>query len=332
VIAPLRAGFLLFLVLSSGAAADEELQGYVRVSDDAPMFSRPDPNARVSRVRPPEDRGRMDPGGLTLAVVADHGEFVEVHSTHEYSVWPVPFCSGPSQSWSLSLDVPFFLRRTDLVPVLAKPAERTFADGTRVLFGAGTPVRVEEGRAHVALPHLAFELPDAEVARSFRTPGVGPLPPLERQAYVHDETPTAQVGELIFRLGEVGALLGKPARIRIDGGPPLALFRTGCLEMEVHLDRALEPNRSPEKFGLLLLVGGAPPLSLFRGERPRFGVRRKTAIYWPDGRRAGSVREDYDYYKDKPSTIVGNLRCFRENEDGLTFCYRKADVRRPSSR
>ena len=162
------AGVLLSFSFSAPALADtvaapsppdnEPLRGNVLVWHDAALYTAPSDDASTLHVATLAARkaGHVVP----MHVVAMRGAFVEVE-----------FADDEGCTWtrlSTSDDIAklhLFVKRADLSPVLVKPFEKTFSDGTRLALKPGVAV---SGSTVSFLGHeLAAEIPAASIARSY---------------------------------------------------------------------------------------------------------------------------------------------------------------------
>jgi hypothetical protein len=148
----------------------EPLRGNVLVWHDAALYSAPSDDASTLHVAL---LARREVGHVVpMHVVAMRGAFVEVE-----------FAGDAGCTWSRLATgddiakLHLFVKRTDLAPVVTKPFEKTFADGTRIKVAPGAAVvPINTSFAVSLLGHgLEAEVPAASVAHSYQPGGTRSL-------------------------------------------------------------------------------------------------------------------------------------------------------------
>ena len=147
------------------ADTPEALRGNVLVWHDANWFAEPSDAAKPIALADLDGARKERVGhAFAMRVVSTAGAFVELE--------PI---DAPGCSWS-RLVVPddiaklkLFVKRDDLAPVLAKPFNKTYADGTKVALKPGMPVVATDGGFVVALrgDELVADIPTGSVAHSY---------------------------------------------------------------------------------------------------------------------------------------------------------------------
>ena len=213
---------VLVLVSTPAAFADtiappaetEPLRGNVLVWHDATFYTAPVDSASTLHVAtlPARTAGRV----VAMHVVAARGAFVEVD-----------FADDAGCTWtrlSTSDDIAklhLFVKRSDLAPVLVKPFDKAFADGTRIALKPGVSV---VGNQVSLLGHeLEAEVPAASVGHSY-TPGA------TRSLSVSDQ-------EFVIAAGTKALLGDKPASL--DGVHAYAVTKKGDTALVTFEDRCM---------------------------------------------------------------------------------------------
>src|SRR5262245_60763165 len=163
VVALLSATPVLADTVAAPGAETESLRGNVLVWHDAALYTAPADSA--STVHVATLAGRKAGYVVPMHVVAARGAFTEVE-----------FADDEGCTWSrlaTSDDIAklhLFVKRADLAPVLVKPFEKTFPDGTRIALRPGTPLAAAASGSYAVslLGHeLEAEVPAASVAHSY---------------------------------------------------------------------------------------------------------------------------------------------------------------------
>lgn len=152
-------------------AADDKLvlKGNVLVWHDAMLLAEPSETARTLQLATFEGPRKDKVGhAVVMRVVAGKGSFVEVE-----------LAGDEGCSWSRTVvpddlaRVRMFVRRADIAPVIVKPFTKTFADGTSITLGIGTPVVATDAGTYVVSLHgdeLEVDVPAAQVGYAYATP------------------------------------------------------------------------------------------------------------------------------------------------------------------
>jgi hypothetical protein len=152
-----------------GAAEEKPLKGNVLVWHDATLLSEPSETARTLQLAT-FDVARKDRVGHVVAmkVVAGKGAFIEVE-----------LAGDEDCAWSRVVvpddlaRVRMFVRRADIAPALVKPFTKTFADGTQITLGVGTPVVATDASTYVVSlrgDEVEVEIPAASVGHAYVPP------------------------------------------------------------------------------------------------------------------------------------------------------------------
>jgi hypothetical protein len=198
-------------------AETEPLRGNVLVWHDATFYTAPVDSASTLHVATLAARtaGRVVP----MHVVATRGAaFVEVE-----------FADDAGCTWtrlSTSDDIAklhLFVKRSDLAPVLVKPFEKAFADGTRIALKPGVPVVATGATYQFSLlgHELDADIPAASVGHSYP-------PTAARNPSVSDQ-------EYVIAAGTKALLGDKPASL--DGVHAYALAKRGDTALVTFEDR-----------------------------------------------------------------------------------------------
>lgn len=153
------------LLLGSSAIAqpsEEALRGNVLVWHDAALYV--DANDTANTVHVAALASRAVGHVMPMHVVGTKGDFVEVDLVDDGG------CTWTKLATNDDLaKLHLFVKRADLAPVLAKPFEQTFADGTKLALRPGVAVLpVDAGYAFSLRGHeVVAAIPAASVAHSF---------------------------------------------------------------------------------------------------------------------------------------------------------------------
>ena len=152
-----------------GVADEKPLKGNVLVWHDATLLSEPSETARTLQLAT-FDVARKDRVGhvVPLRVVSGKGAYVEVELTGDEDC-----------TWSRIVvpddlaRVRMFVRRADIAPALVKPFTKTFADGSSITLGVGTPVVATDANTYVVSlrgDEVEVEIPAASVGHAYVPP------------------------------------------------------------------------------------------------------------------------------------------------------------------
>ena len=292
------------------APKSERLEGFVVVAVGTPLRSAPRDGGTYVVTARTADAARLRDlhiGNDVYRVVAEQGDFVEVESTGES-----PFdatsahCSRPRGALA-SLSVKFFVRRSELVPVVKTATTLTNADGTSLRLQAGALLypqktaanayTVESGNVVLAIPEKALR---DNVGTSYR--------PEPRFAVASSEDavdPQAfHLGEVRFDGKAVGARypnLVEPIEVkRAPGGRALVTMRSACAEVVVSVPDARLRSKAS-------VVGGMVGMSK-SPDRYVAHVRKGAALFDLAGHQVGVTTDDTGF--ETEIAPVGSKRCF----------------------
>jgi hypothetical protein len=169
-----RLVLVLVVWLSSTTASAATLAGEVLVWQDATLYVTPDDKGDSitfgAFVKPREQSTGMV---MQMRVVADRGDLIEVvHAYSTCNLW------GSIDVDSRLDGMHFFVRRTDLAPVVIKPWSETYSDGTRISLDPGVPVSIDAKARTIALSlsggkapaSIPVAIPDDHVGYAFTPP------------------------------------------------------------------------------------------------------------------------------------------------------------------
>jgi hypothetical protein len=173
---------------------------------------------------------RRDNAGHVVAMraVASHGAFVEVELVDDAG------CTWTRMSTTDDIaKLHLFVKRGDLAPVLTKPFDKTFADGTRIALRPGTPVvPTNSGFAVSVRGHvLDAEVPAASVGHAYAPEKAKALAVTAHEFAV---TGKATVGDQAVSLDGMRAIASE-AR----GASTLVTFEERCMSLA-----ALAPTKA----------------------------------------------------------------------------------------
>jgi hypothetical protein len=148
----------------AGASDTEVIRGNVVVWHDATFYTSPSEDASTARVATLGPRRENAGHVIAMRAVATHGAFVEVELVDDAG------CTWSKMSTNDDIaKLHLFVKRADLAPVLTKPFDKTFADGTRIALRPGVPVVPSaNGFAVSVRGHLVeAEIPAASVGHAY---------------------------------------------------------------------------------------------------------------------------------------------------------------------
>lgn len=285
--------------------------------------------ARGLALEPRPDAPRVfgPPTKLRVAEVVAHvGELVELRSVADL---PHDLCSAIGADPGFELR--FFASLDELEPVLGKPKQIEFEDGTRLAFVAGVPVLGEGPHARLRVDGVSFGVPLAtdEVARWFEhTPREGPARKLswaghgalhygaheldERHGiwtYPSYDTRAIEGGMLMSFANACGDFTLRSDTTDFDAGRDLIPQRAG----------SFDPDMTLREAGIL---GLRPPEC---EPSVRWTAPVGTKLWWREtGTAAGVVVRETDL-PSKPDELDDKI-CFIAAELGL--CIDKSQLRR----
>lgn len=229
-----------------------------------------------------------------VAVVRDVGEFVEVRTLSSRE--QVAHCgfvgadTGISGAWSPpgsptlgGYDQRLFVRRQDMVPVLASQYADSTEDGSAVLLAAGTPVepRVRSLGVRIGSRWFPTYTPPRDLRLSY-----DPEPIPEPEAGLRDQCDESAAGRL---LGEEVSLekvtRGWVHRCSIeqrdDDAGLRVILQDDCVRLEVAVDEDPRPKQGS---------GGGGTLDMGRGDVDTWTLPKDAKAFWRDGTPAGTKR------------------------------------------
>ncbi len=263
---------------------------FVLIWTDARLHRSPDDPEPVRAYDYGGDARSARAGEVYVArLVADHGAWLEVDTG------PIDWLDDANRPYHcassnvLGRDLPagsggvalrLWVRRADLAPVLTRPFDRSFDDGTYARLRPGTPI--VDGRPWIDGFLLPIQVEDAAIGTNYR---VLPLPPA-----------TDDDGFRMQDVVEVRAALGgaevswqqppwnyseSPYLLVDDAGTRVTTSDAGCGEAVLAFTGRVAPSEF-DQYG----IGG-----LSTGRVPGVRVAEGTPLQWPDGTPAGTVLE-----------------------------------------
>ena len=147
-----------------GAGDAEALRGNVLVWHDAAFYVEPSDAAATVHVATLTARKDLAGHVVPMHVLGTRGAFVEVEPAEADCTWSRFTTSDDLAKLHL------FVKRADLAPVVTKPFDKTFADGTHVALRPGVAVVPEEDGVYaVSLggDSLDVEIPPASIGHAY---------------------------------------------------------------------------------------------------------------------------------------------------------------------
>jgi hypothetical protein len=296
---------------------ERPVSGYAYVWTNAEWFAKPGGKS-VGRIADFADDQRFEThtARMPVRIVAEHGELVEVST----GVGRDDHCdSSPRELVAYELRA--FVRKRDLVPVLAKSYSVGYADGTGLTLSAGVVVRpTEDGIVVDRGVELPLEVRDDDIALSYaktktRDPGEGAGGWLADEAEVKlDGRPLANAGARLSLFYEIVAR---------DDGPDGSLVQLAARCVTMRVLAAPTDVKHGGATGLGSIGTGSGTAGVLGGTLPRrWRVRATAPAYWPDGTKAG--RTVRTITSAMAPLQLGERLCFPAA--GLTLCHDAADV------
>ncbi len=233
--------------------------------------------------------------GYVALLIEDHDGLLEVEVGHD--LWNTGAHCRAEGVGPYAYVLRFFVDRQDAMPVLGAPFERGFDDGTAVRLNPGVPVLASSVLAGGMV--LQVPVPEASISDSYVAVPRGEMN--NGLGFIPKESPITLGGRPVALYPDDSGVLHSPWFHSADG--PLLSNRSACGEVTV--SSPAEP-RLPRGDGNLL---GA-----LMGSMSRLVAQAGTAIYWPDGRRAGVLRMAQGWAPEELS--AGPLRCVNERFGG----------------
>ncbi len=282
------------------------------------------PDATRARLADPDEPARR----WLFRALGVRGEWVEVENLLASEADGECHPDVPAHLESLRLHL--FVRRADLLPVVLRSTHTAFEDGTSLRLAAGTAlgpyppgstpsVRTELVRAElslaVALPADAVGLSYAAVATREPWPdengSEATLAAGSRLRYGGDLALAGRASEAIF-----------VTRLRASGDDVLIAAGDDCVALHAWVPAAQVGDAT-----VTTSSGGG---GFGEGCSHSPSASAGTTVYWPDGRRAGTVREDILLCNDRPR--AGELECFdwrigaHAPDASLPICFRPGEL------
>jgi hypothetical protein len=285
---------LMLCVAAPAAAADR----YVVVARERPLYVAPAADAATIRVQVGA-RGTFDKEFAVYRLIGERDGWAEIESV----VFDVDDPSGHCEFGEATLSalrLRLFVRIADLTPVATRAARVRFGDGTWIDVAPGLPLRRQDGRMVVA--DLEFVAVARDLAGSRYTPLMPrPVDPL------FNRTVTGKLGGV----GVTSWLVDVTRLQRRKGKPALASVRLRCGAMTVAVADEYTVAEAVEGIGDADDgVAGAPDDIDHRpGHEPPW-LPVGAAIYWADGRVAGSMRVER-YFDRAELQARGGRICWR---------------------
>ncbi len=278
-------------------ASEGGIPRYLLVWDDASLYTLPTTEAPRLRIfgwpatRRAEHLGQV----MWVELVAETGDFFEVITRD--TIYADGQCYGPVPDlWAY--EVHLFVHRDDVALATTEAVEVTFRDGTGVKLKPGVallpvPGKGKKTRYLVGVDGLHFEvaIPAGAVGTAFRP---------EARAWSGDWTSSTLADEAPMWLGD-GSTVGRyedwgmrRPTSRTDHARGALITLVGdCSEyrLAVRSDDLTETISGSGVAGLLGSLGGGSG-----GDQEVHIAAVDTALYFPDGRRAGQMAAERVYY------------------------------------
>jgi hypothetical protein len=253
-----------------------------------------------------------------LAGQQPDGGWVAIRSIPSRKKGVIHSCGFPKPG--REVDFVFYVQQCDLLWTLVRPWQYKEADGTSVELMPGIALRPGgKGRYLAETPYLSLTLslkPD-QVAQSFD--GARSLSVKRANNWGR--------GLLRLKVGTISVLLHRP-EIGLDAVKPpmknaLITYLGGCARVTGR-GRYIPLGRKPSSTGI---AGILSEMGHFRG----YSARKDTVVYWPSGRRAGTLRRDFRFEHGEGSWIRRKRRCFKRDWLGSALpqsllCFDPADL------
>lgn len=238
----MRAGLLaittVLLAVSHASASN------VLVWQDAPLYSEPSDQAAALKLAALDGARTDHPGSvIAMRVVATVGDYLQVaplagECTSAHLV-------VPDDISKLTL----YVKRVDVAPVLAKPFQAAFADGTRIELSPGMPVVAgADGKSFaISLRGDTFvvDLPSASVATSYTPARAKPITMTAGGSLAIARGTKARLGDRTFTLG---AWEGAP--VAKSGGSATVALEDNCATVHVTVPTSALRDSDEDSFEL----------------------------------------------------------------------------------
>jgi len=321
---------------------DKKVDGYVLITKSALEYSSLD-KARKD-LSSPKSIAKLDTDNLHLhmplsvinkklynwgspltcrKVVADHGDVVEVSMLDDDE--PEKLGHG-----GLGADYLFrlktFVRKVDLVPVLAVLYKVEFEDKTQIEFGPGVaigiPWNADETKRAVSIQemHFKFSIPDSLLSLSYQ-PKLQELMNLDGQMMLNENANLFLNGKKFCPVSEIrNTRLRTPTNQIENGENHMVELVANGIKLTLQTDRNLVNHYEPNI--------DRPTLTPKYKTPPRWYYRFQegTPVYWDDGRVAGSVRQYFGHQSvvaPGDSTLCEIIAELLQNE---LLCFKLDDI------
>lgn len=286
---------------------------------NAALFAAPGAKAPAIDMR---DLGRLaDKPHHTrqFRLIADQGEWLTVESMGDASPFDSVGCHATT--WSLrGLKLRFHVRRDDVFPVLTKPIELTYNDGTAVTLKPGVAMGATDqpGRrwVHVNGLELVVSVPDEFIGMSYEPENYFDAPALDDADSVFLEPDVYREQALKFANGKaigprlprsvaknIARVLERVIVIAERGDDRLIELRKNCVKVRALVAAKYVSGSDATMAGILGSLSG---FAGFDGV-PRAGSGSVT--FWRGGRHAGYVMQSFGFHDEVAAD--GERRCFR---------------------
>jgi len=256
-------------------------------------------------------------------VVADHGDVVEV-STLDVEEPEKLGHGGLGADYLFSLKT--FIRKVDLVPVLAVPCKIEFGDKTMIEFDPGVAVGIpwnsDETKRAVSIQqmHFEFSIPDSLLALSYQ-PRLSELMAIEGQMMLDELANLLLNGKKFCPVSEIRLTrLRTPVTHIRNGEKNIIVLVTNGIKLTLQTDRDLVKPYTPNiDRPVLTPKYETPPRWYYR-------VREGTTVYWDNGRVAGSVRQFFGYQSEVAPGESSWCEIISELFSNEPLCFKLGDI------
>ena len=255
-------------------------------------------------------------------IVADHGDIVEVSTLDDE---PEKLGHG-----GLGADYLFrlttFVRKIDLVPVLAVPYKIEFEDKTLIEFDPGVAVGIpwnsDETKRAISIQemHFEFSIPDSLLALSYQ-PTLRELLDVEGHKMLDEKANLLLNGKQFCPVSEIRTTrLRTPVKLTKNGDATLVELVANGIKLTLQTDHDLvkpyEPNIDRPT---LTPKYKTPPRWYYR-------IQEETPVYWEDGQIAGSVRQFFGSQSEVAPGDSTWCKIFSELFANEPLCFKLDDI------
>ena len=258
-------------------------------------------------------------------VIADHGDVVEVRTLD--TAYDVPEKLGHG---GLGADYLFnlitFVRKVDLVPVLATSYEISFNDNTKIKFDPGVAVGIpwnsNETKRAVSIQqmHFEFTFPDSLLGLSYQ-PIIHQLNDIEGQSMLDEKAILLLDGKKFCPVSEIRSIrLRTPVTYKIVADKHMVSLVENGISLTLLTDRNLVKPYTPNiDRPVLTPAYETPPKWYYR-------VQEGTTVYWDDGRVAGSVRQYFGLHSETAPGDSNWCQIISELFSNEPLCFKLKDI------